>query len=370
MSKNTHYLFSSQFFSMSKRQKLSEPDAQFEGLPDEVILKILGYLKGTRGLIYCGHLSRRIRAISQDETLWQKINLSRQNIPTGFLQMVLNNGCKYLTLRSSYIHGILKLNRPTQLQYLDLTKTKSSSDEVLDELLGSCYSLQKLSVKHSKISLVNKICQQNWKSLKVLNFEKRGLESLDMESIKLAVKSCAEIKELNLAGIDLSEDAINVLVNNLTPKIEKLNLSWIGRFWLRPGGVNDEQIKTLVDRCKKITSLNLRNCAISDNSITSIIGNLQSLEELDVTRCKKLSYNKLLELKLLPKLKLLNCLDAGDYDYRGMETKLKREMPYLIFSKYLEFANTRNSGNFIHDGIWEIKADHFQLFREPGEPLH
>ena len=134
--------------------------------------------------------------------------------------------------------------------------------------------------------------------------------------------------------------------------------------------MNDEQIKTLVDRCKKITSLNLRNCAISDNSITSIIGNLQSLEELDVTRCKKLSYNKLLELKLLPKLKLLNCLDAGDYDYRGMETKLKREMPYLIFSKYLEFANTRNSGNFIHDGIWEIKADHFQLFREPGEPLH
>ena len=95
---------------------------------------------------------------------------------------------------------------------------------------------------------------------------------------------------------------------------------------------------------------------------TSIIGNLQSLEELDVTRCKKLSYNKLLELKLLPKLKLLNCLGAGDYDYRGMETKLKREMPYLIFSKYLEFANTRNSGNFIHDGIWEIKANHFRLF--------
>ena len=77
---------------MSKRQKLSEPDVQFEGLPDEVILKILGHLKGTRGLIYCGHLSRRIRTISQDETLWQKINISRQNIPTGFLEMVLNNG--------------------------------------------------------------------------------------------------------------------------------------------------------------------------------------------------------------------------------------------------------------------------------------
>ena len=199
---------------MSKRQKLSDPDDQFEGLPDEVILKILGYLEGTKGLIYCGHLSRRIRKISQDETLWQKINLSRQNIPTGFLQMVLNNGCKYLTLRSSYIHGSLKLDRLTQSQYLDLTKTKPSSDGVLDELLGSCNSLQKLSVKHSEISLIKKICQQNWKSLKVLHFEKRGLESLDMESIKLAVKSCVELKELNLAGIDLLEDAINFLVNN------------------------------------------------------------------------------------------------------------------------------------------------------------
>ena len=51
---------------MNKRQKLSDPDDQFEGLPDELILKILGYLEGTKGLFYCGHLSQRIRKISQD----------------------------------------------------------------------------------------------------------------------------------------------------------------------------------------------------------------------------------------------------------------------------------------------------------------
>ena len=87
---------------MSKRQRLSDPESQFEDLPDEVILKILGYLEGNKGLIYCGHLSSRIRTISQDETLWQKINLSRQNIPTGFLQLVLNNGCKYLPGGSNF----------------------------------------------------------------------------------------------------------------------------------------------------------------------------------------------------------------------------------------------------------------------------
>ena len=58
--------------SLSKRQKLSDP--QLEDLPDEVILEILGYLD-SKGVIYCGHLSRRIRTISQDESLWQKWNL-------------------------------------------------------------------------------------------------------------------------------------------------------------------------------------------------------------------------------------------------------------------------------------------------------
>ena len=258
---------------MSKRQRLSDPESQFEDLPDEVILKILGYLEGTKGLIYCGHLSSRIRTISQDETLWQKINLSRQNIPTGFLQLVLNNGCKYLTLRSSYIHnnhGIVKLNMPNQLRYLDLTNTTSSSDEVLDELLESCCSLEKLSVKYFKTSLVDRFCQQNWKSLKLLNFK----SGLDMESInyssylKTVVKICVELKELNVRLTDLSEDVVDFLVNNLTPKIEKLNLFSMAK-------ANDEQIKTLVERCNKITSLHLRSSTFTDDSITRIIQNLK-----------------------------------------------------------------------------------------------
>ena len=338
---------------MSKRQKLSDPDDQFEGLPDEVILKILGYLEGTKGLIYCGHLSQRIRKISQDETLWQKINLSRQSIPTGFLQMVLNNRCKYLTLRSSCIQGALKLDRPTQLKYLDLRNTNSTSDEVLEELLGSCRSLQKLSV--TKKFLVNRISQENWNSLEVLevlDFE-RGFDydCLDLESLKLVIKSCIELKELNLAQRYLSEDAINFLVNNLTPKIEKLNLSCS---W--PMVVKDEQIKTLVERCKKITSLDLQFSAITNNSITSITENLQSsLEELGVSGCMNVSYNKLLELKSMSKLKVLNCEGVGRRNQHKMWMNLKKDMPHLNY-RILEIAETR-----YYNRIWEIKAKTFQL---------
>ena len=44
-----------------------------ENLPDELILNILGYVK-IQDLIHCGQTSKRIRAITQDETLWQRVD--------------------------------------------------------------------------------------------------------------------------------------------------------------------------------------------------------------------------------------------------------------------------------------------------------
>ena len=87
-----------------------------------------------------------------------------------------------------------------------------------------------------------------------------------------------------------------------------------------------------------------------------------SVEELDIDGFEKLSYNKLLELKLVPKLRILNCFGAGnssitEEDFYEMETNLKKQMPHLIFSNYREIA--RN--NFRHDGIWKIRAKRFQL---------
>ena len=41
---------------------------------------------------------------------------------------------------------------------------------------------------------------------------------VDFEAIKNIVDSCVELKELNLAGTNLSEKSIEYLVNNLTVK--------------------------------------------------------------------------------------------------------------------------------------------------------
>ena len=351
--------------SLSKRQKLPIP--RLEDLPDEVILKILQYLD-SKDVIYCGHLSRRIRFISQDESLWQKINLCWQTIPIGFLQMVLNNGCKYLNLAHASIHGCLKLKSLSKLTHLDLTNNRHvDSGETFrkilliqnnsEELLGSCQSLQKLSMNYLRISSIEQhdnmksIFQENGKSLKVLNITK----GWDLEALKLAVDSCIELKELNLPKRDLSEDAINFLVNNLTPKIEKVSLSCIGQTSF---SVKDEQIKALVERCNGITSLDLeagRTSAITDDSITSIIKNLHhSLEELDVSFCENISYTKLLELKFMPKLKVLNCRRRWN---REVERNLREQMPHLIanYPSSLEIAEN----NSYLTGLWDIKVKRF-----------
>ena len=76
-------------------------------MPNEVLLKIMSYLD-IKSLLKCGQLSKRLRIISYDETLWVKIILSEgQKVPTEFLKFVLENGCKYLSLRKIMLTGTI-----------------------------------------------------------------------------------------------------------------------------------------------------------------------------------------------------------------------------------------------------------------------
>lgn len=118
-----------------------------ENFPDEVILKVLSYLN-LRDLIFCGQLSKRIRTISHDESLWENINLHHQNVTSKFLEMILNNGCKYLNLHDAKLIGNSSLaSKSTQLLYLDLSSTFGWDEKSKEKLLLSCQSLQKLWMK-------------------------------------------------------------------------------------------------------------------------------------------------------------------------------------------------------------------------------
>ena len=91
--------------------------SQFQNLPDEIILKVLGHLK-VKDLLSCGQLSKRIRAISHDKSLYQKINLDGKKVWTTFLEkIIIYKGCKDLSLSGAQLVGSdFNLKRTSQLR--------------------------------------------------------------------------------------------------------------------------------------------------------------------------------------------------------------------------------------------------------------
>ena len=89
---------------------------------------------------------------------------------------------------------------------------------------------------------------QNSQSLTTLDL-RRCL--VNFESIKKIVLTCVELREANFSQTlsGFSEEETDFFVNNLTPKIEKLNLE--------SAHLKNKDVITLVTRCQNITELDL-----------------------------------------------------------------------------------------------------------------
>ena len=127
---------------MAKRQKLSS--CQLDELPDEVILKIVGFLD-LKELLLCGQVSKRLRAIANDETLWLKLNLWNRKVPYDFIKKAAGNGCQYLSLPNCDILNFTgKSESSLNLKYLSV----SEGCQGVQKLVQNCSALQKLSLNN------------------------------------------------------------------------------------------------------------------------------------------------------------------------------------------------------------------------------
>ena len=256
--------------------------SQFETLPNEVILHLFRYLKIV-DLARCGQVSKRLRAISNNEQyLWPKnLNLSYKKVPTGFLQKLLDGGCKYLSLSGAISEGTLSLPKASRLVYLNLSGFQNRENS--EKLIKSCYSLQKLSLSKLYLSseIISIISLQNGKTLKVLdlsecilcnenddeqyrNFTQCGVSQAGVvqcaysAAILQIVENCTELVELSLHMTKLCKKSVDILCSGLTSKIEKLDL--FDMVYL-----SDNHVEKLVTRCNKITELNLGGWKTSIN---------------------------------------------------------------------------------------------------------
>ena len=173
--------------------------SSFLDLPDELILKVLSYTE-TADLLRCGQVSKRIRTISSDNSLFQTVNLSNKYLKSDLVATILNKGCKRLKLSNSFIQGKLSLVQKSQLVKLDLSncKEKEISYGVVEELLASCRSLKKLSLKGLPLTSKRVACIFKYsQTLQVLHLDYSKYEECWYQEI---ITICQEM-ELLLSGL-------------------------------------------------------------------------------------------------------------------------------------------------------------------------
>ena len=204
---------------MAKRQKLSS--CQLDELPDEVILKIVGFLD-LKGLLLCGQVSKRLRAIANDESLWLKLNFWNRKVPYDLIEKAAGNGCQYLSLPDCEILNFTgKSESSFNLKYLNVYN--GQWQQRVQKLVQNCSSLQKLSLKHLPLEsdYIQYICQ-NGQTLQALDIGNCNIDRGNPTLFQDLFTNCAHLTELSISGdgdswLDLPQ--IQALVDNLTPKI-------------------------------------------------------------------------------------------------------------------------------------------------------
>jgi hypothetical protein len=286
--------------------------------PDEILLKILNFVD-TIELLRLQQVNKRFHTICQDLSLCQRVEMYNQDLPAEFIQKQLDGGCKYLNLRNCKIRN-LRLKQPIQpskLEDLNLSLCDFDIQSLLDLLLP-CHSLQKLTLTNVTSSGIDvsrsnlfgcffdRICLRNGSTLQVLSIKPWIL--MGIGPINAIVGHCLELKELDISrtyfhvlstSLWFSQE-IDILVENLTPKIVKLRLGHISR------EINDDHVEKLVKRCSNLKVLDLSGSArLTNNSLRSIVRYLKStLEELGVVDTQ-IEVDDLFESRALPKLKRL-----------------------------------------------------------------
>ena len=151
--------------------KIQENCLSLEDMPNEILANIISYLDRVdiKDILRTAHVSKRMRDICFNISTWEKMNLFKKKVPSEFLQIVIESGCKYLSLYRTEITGNLKSIKASDLKYLDLTYC-NADQEVIEKILSSCHFLEKLSLHNIVLNskTVDSICM-NGQTLLVIS---------------------------------------------------------------------------------------------------------------------------------------------------------------------------------------------------------
>ena len=182
---------------------------------------------------------------------------------------------------------------------------------------------------------------------------------IHFESIKEIILVCDELREANFQNqCNIVED-LDFFANNLTTKIEKLNISYIG--------ILDEHMVKLLNRCKNITELDLLGCDLNHEN-----GGLEHAEQRTLMAISENLSQSLVKLQLpdhsiiypdflnsLPRLKYLwhQWRDSPNWNYEQDNSWIESQFPQIAFNEGIpQIANCANEYFEPKFGFWELKC--------------
>ena len=126
---------------------------KLEDFSDEILLKIFSY-GDTIDQLRLQQVNKRFRAICQDQSLCQRVEINCQfisrilqlQLSSELIQKQLDRGCKYLNLTGCILRN-LQLRQPSKLEQLNLSRV-DFDEQSTKGLLSPCHALQKLTFKH------------------------------------------------------------------------------------------------------------------------------------------------------------------------------------------------------------------------------
>ena len=180
----------------SKIAKLSS--VGFEDMPDEIILQIFKHLEFYDNAS-SSQVCKRWKLLSEDQSLWQRINLGGRQVPAKFIEKALRHGCQYLRLHGTKIKSVpgpSSFSVKNQLKYLS-NFYYDGNEVLIKNLIGATQLLEKLSIEHcsARRPFFQPDIIQNKKTITVLRIR---ANTLSVETVKSIFTNCLELTVVNL----------------------------------------------------------------------------------------------------------------------------------------------------------------------------
>ena len=217
----------------------------FNQMPAEVVLLVFRWLPKCT-LARLARVCKRWLLLSQDESLWRRLDLGLATLPAGALGNVMTRGCCVLRLARAAITAPVFVSHVTgdttfppalgdssgldtsltgtssRLQYLDLSMA-SISPGCLEQVLAGCSVLRNLALELCRVTDTACAAIAGNRDLNVLHLGQ--VQGLTLEGISTILEKCRNLSELNLGWTELGQESVARVCGLLGPGLRRLCLA-------------------------------------------------------------------------------------------------------------------------------------------------